>query len=151
IDLAPGAELDLFVGGNLSLGGATAFGNRARAGNVRVYVGGSTVTLPGGKAVGANIHAPGALVTLPAATDLTGSVYASHFSLGGAVTVHYDQAVLEGAACPNTPVTCQGCADCSGAAPACRQGACTACQTDADCCPPFQCAAGRCRPVGGGI
>ncbi|MEA2700087.1 MAG: hypothetical protein QOI66_4358 [Myxococcales bacterium] len=151
IDLAPGAELDLFVAGNLALGNATAFGNQARAGDVRVYVGGSTVTLPGGKAVGANIHAPSATVTMPAATELTGSVYASHFSLGGAVTVHYDQAVLEGAACPGTAVTCGSCADCSGAAPACRQGACVACQTDADCCPPFQCAAGRCQPVGGGI
>ena len=147
LELSPGAELDLFVLGNLKLTDG-AFGSAARPAAVRAYVAGSSVVLPGGVTIDANIYAPAALLAVGATTEISGALFAQRFSFGGPVSVHYDQAILSGGGCPaaSSTDTCSSCRDC-GASAACRQGSCAACVTDTDCCAPLTCQTGRCEPV----
>jgi hypothetical protein len=149
IALGPGAEVDLFVRGDLKLAGATSFGSPAEAARIRVYVAGASVALPTGMPIGANIYAPAALVSTTGAIEMSGALFANRISFGGTALVHYDQAILGGRGCPDgfAGNACTTCRDCGGAAPACRQGACAPCATSADCCAPQVCLAGSCLPV----
>jgi hypothetical protein len=100
VELEPGAELDLFVRGDVKFSGATAFGNAAEPAKVRLYTAGATVVLPAGIAIGANIYAPAALVSSGGAIEMSGALFADRFSFAGSVTVHYDEAIVGGRGCP---------------------------------------------------
>jgi hypothetical protein len=145
IDLAPGAELDLFVGGSLQLAAATSFGSTNEPARIRAYVGGPSVFLPSGAKVGANIYAPSALVSCGGDLEMFGSVVADRFSFGASVSMHYDEAISGGRGCAEPAGgACTTCRDCSGAASACKANTCSSCTVDADCCPPLSCVGGAC-------
>ena len=145
--LDPGAELDLFVSGNLLLGDAT-LGSSSSPARVRVYVGGSTFTLTGTATIGANIYAPNASVAIASDFDMAGSLFVGSLQLSGAFTIHYDETILATTGCAQTGGACNSCHDCAGATPACIGPAgaatCAPCQTDSDCCAPLRCSQGRC-------
>ena len=71
--LAPGAEIDLFVKGNLALTGKMSFGDKSRPAATRIYVGGtSDITLIGASGFVGNLYAPRAAVN--GVGDLVASV-----------------------------------------------------------------------------
>jgi hypothetical protein len=139
-----GAQVDLFVTGNLRLEGGANLGSSSAPAAVRVYVGGSTFTLSGNAQLGANIYAPSADVQLSSDFAMAGSLFVGSLAMSGAFTVHYDESILSTSGCTPAGSTCQTCHDCEGATPACKGGTCTACVTDSDCCPPLHCNAGEC-------
>ncbi len=146
--LSAGAELDLFVAGNVDLQGTTSLGNVDAPAHVRLYVGGGTLTLSASATIGANVYAPGADVQLASDFEMWGALFAQSLQFSGDFKIHYDTSVLQEPGCtpPGTP--CNTCDDCAGATPVCVTGTCTACGPSADCCAPLQCngATGQCLP-----
>jgi hypothetical protein len=143
LTLAPDAQLDLFISGNLHLSDATLGASDSPA-RVRVYVGGNAFTLDGTATIGANIYAPNANVELASDFEMAGSLFVGSLQLSGAFTIHYDESILSTAGCPPTVGSCKSCHDCAGATPACIGGSCAACVVDGDCCPPLHCSQGQC-------
>jgi len=147
ITLGPGAEIDLFVAGNVDFQGTTQLGDVNAPARVRLYVGGATFTLAANAKVGANVYAPNATLQLASNFEMWGAVFARDLQFSGDFTIHYDTSVLQAAGCtpPGTP--CKTCDDCSGTTPSCKGGTCTGCAADADCCAPLVCntQTGRCH------
>ncbi|MBI5532897.1 MAG: hypothetical protein HY898_09295 [Deltaproteobacteria bacterium] len=150
INVLPGSQLDLFVAGNLHLSGAWQLGSSDAPANTRVYVGGTSLTLDGAFAFNANLYAPKADVSIKnSAFGIKGALLARRIEiLGVAGNVTYDQAVQELTGCQPSGGGCKSCHDCGGTTPACKGGACVACTSNADCCPPQACIPdGRCVTV----
>jgi hypothetical protein len=143
LTLAPSAELDLFVSGNLLLGDAT-LGSPTSPARVRVYVGGTNFNLAGTATIGANIYAPNADVLIASDFNMAGSLFVGSLQLSGAFTIHYDETILSTTGCAPSDGSCNTCHDCTGATPACISGTCAPCRTDSDCCAPLRCSQGRC-------
>jgi hypothetical protein len=144
IDLSPGAELDLFVSGDvLLMGTMTTFGAPSSPGQFRLYVGGTSFQLVGSATTGVNAYAPHATVSLASALQMSGALFASAFQFSGDFAIHYDSSVLAAAGCAPSGGACTTCDDCPGGM-ACKSGTCAACLTTADCCAPLMCNAGRC-------
>ncbi|HXI55226.1 MAG TPA: hypothetical protein VNO55_04165 [Polyangia bacterium] len=99
VELGPDASLDLFVAGNVDLGGITAFGDVSAPARVRLYVAGRLVSLPAGQGVGASIYAPAATVTVASGAELSGALTGKQIVLLGGVTVHYDESNAAGRSC----------------------------------------------------
>jgi hypothetical protein len=144
IQAQPGAQVDLFISGNLLLEGGATIGSSSAPAAVRVYVGGTTFTLSGSADLGANVYAPNADVQLSSNFTMAGSLFVGSLAMSGAFTVKYDESILGTAGCAPTGGQCQSCHDCEGATPACKGGACVACVTDSDCCAPLHCSGGLC-------
>ncbi|WP_394846668.1 hypothetical protein LZC95_04275 [Pendulispora brunnea] len=144
IDLADNAEIDLFIAGDFNVAGATAFGSVAKPSKVRVYVGGQNFRFAGAMAVGGNFYAPNATVSLASAFAMSGSIFADTLQMGGAFTIHYDEAILDTQGCkpPPPPGGCKNSDDCGGQA--CVNGTCGACTVDEDCSSPLYCVEGKC-------
>lgn len=144
LELAPGAQLDVFVGGSFVTSGGNEVGNLAAPATVRMYVAGPRVTFDGSATIAANVYAPNAVVDTGGSLRARGAVAAKAFTASGSVDVAYDEAILavEGCAAPGAP--CKTCNDCGGASPSCNGGTCGACKTDADCCAPLSCHDGAC-------
>lgn len=102
IELAPDAEIDLFVRGDLALTGAALFGDRARPAATRVYVGGSgDVTVAGYSAFVGNLYAPTANITVGGFGQIYGSLFGKNINAAGFLSVGYDAAVQQtGEDCP---------------------------------------------------
>lgn len=157
IDLAQDAELDLFIAGNVSIkgpSGSVVIGDPGRPARTRIYVGGMGGDAGGGFAlatdasISANIYAPSAVVELASSFALWGAILAQTLQFSGSFAIHYDTAVLQvsrSSGCQAPGASCTSCADCSGAAPACRSGACGPCVTTTDCCAPLTCSTGTGR------
>lgn len=145
VQLADGAELDLFIAGGLSVGGTVNVGSQAQPNRARMYVGG-TVQLGATGTFGGNFYAPDAILQVSADLEIFGSLFVRAVSASGHVKVHYDTDVLgAGNNCPTgNPTTCRTCLDCGNQA--CIGGVCGQCRTSADCCPPLLCAGGHCSP-----
>jgi hypothetical protein len=149
LDLAPGAELDWFISGDLALRSDTRIGASQFASAVRVYtLGANEITLPGTDQVAMNLYAPRANVTVETLGNIYGAVFASKLSARGPLFAHYDRAVLRTAeACTlPPPLTCTSCDQCSGTR-TCSAGTCAACVSDADCCFPLTCEQGECQAL----
>ncbi len=149
IQLASGAELDLFVTGSVSIMGAFEVGDANSPSRTRVYIGGATLALSAiASPLAANIYAPNAVLELASNLEMWGSIFAGHMQLSGDFAIHYDTSVLqvaEASGCAQAAGPCKTCNDCAGATPACKAGACTPCTTTADCCAPLGCdSSGRC-------
>jgi hypothetical protein len=148
LELEPGAELDWFIRGNLSVSGEALLGNEARPGATRIYVLGSAeIALPGTARFSANLYAPHARVSVGALGDVHGAVFGAAVTSLGPLLAHYDRAVLradEQCALP-PPARCSGCEQC-GTGKTCVGAACTACTADRDCCFPLVCEMGACQP-----
>ncbi len=150
IDLAPDAELDLFVAGGVSIMGAFEIGDPDSPSRTRVYVGGATVALSASATpLAANLYAPHAVLELASDLEMWGAIFADRLQLSGNFAIHYDTSVLQVAGasgCEATAGPCRTCNDCGGATPACKAGSCAPCTTTADCCAPLGCASnGRCQ------
>ena len=137
----PGAELDVFIAGNLSASGALSIGSPSYAGSTRVYVAAKTTISSSAASIAGNLHAAGGALTL-AAPEVYGAIVAGDFTGSAAQALHYDRAVLSaGNACPSA-TTCNSCEDCGNQA--CKGGTCGACASSAECCAPLACTSGRC-------
>lgn len=163
IELDPGAELDLFVKGNLAVSGPSSFGSAASPVSVRTYVGGN-LTVQASAVFAGNVYAPHASLHLSASSTVYGSVFAREVVVDANAQVHFDSAIREaggtctaspdggilgdaGAQAPDAgPTLCQSVCDPVCGARACGPGGvCGACVSDLDCCAPAACAAGLCE------
>jgi hypothetical protein len=146
IELGPGAEVDLFVAGNLQLGGGFLFGDPSAPWRARAYVGGDDAFIRGTTAIGGNLAAPNATLEFLSDTEMYGAVAAHDILLEGQMTIHHDLAVLRAGDNCTEPIEeerlCKSCRECGNQA--CVDGACAPCGTDSDCCAPLVCAEGRC-------
>lgn len=148
-ELGPGAELDWFIRGNLTVSGESLVGDQARPGATRLYVlGTGDIALPGTARFSANLYAPRARLAIGALGDVYGSVFGAAISSLGPLLAHYDRAVLEAdAQCAlPPPQTCNSCDQC-GADQTCVGSACSTCTADRDCCFPLVCEMGACRAL----
>ncbi|QSQ28203.1 hypothetical protein JY651_22050 [Pyxidicoccus parkwayensis] len=102
VDVQPPGELDLFIGGRVSVAGPLLLGSTAMPSRVRVYVTRSTVlALSAGSTLAGNLYAPGAYLSTSGDADVYGSIFVRHLEAAGPLRFHYDADVLEaGAACP---------------------------------------------------
>lgn len=147
IQLDPMAELDLFIGGNVTFNGAPSIGDPSRPFATRIYVAGTSVTSAGKLDVAANIYAPYAHLQLNNAVELRGAMFAKSFTFAGATKVTYDEAILDTQGCNEPARKCASCSDCGNPTPACKgDGTCGPCTSDAQCCAPLVCnvSSGRC-------
>ena len=148
VQLAPSAELDLFVAGNFSVMGSLAVGDSNAAARTRLYVGGPTFTLSAtAMPLAADVYAPNATLQLAANLEMWGALFAKAMQFSGAFTLHYDTSILQLAqsgGCAPGGTACKTCNDCGGVTPACISGTCAPCATTADCCAPLVCASGQC-------
>jgi hypothetical protein len=146
VQLATGAELDWFIGGQLDLATTTAqVGDAERPAALRIYVAGEGQLSVPSDYVFANLYAPRSDVALLGKADFYGSIFGQTVSSAKSISVHYDaavQRVAEGCA-PDEPPSCNGCGQCSQGR-ACVAGGCAACSADSDCCWPLICEGGRC-------
>jgi hypothetical protein len=147
-DVAPGAEVDVFVKNDVTVRGGLALANKDRPAAGRLWVGGSQPITLLSPWVG-NLYAPRAQVVAHVGLESWGSIFAGGFSGDVLASFTFDRSIVDsGAACgadqPAAP--CRQCGDCSGGT-ACVAGMCTACASDADCCSLSVCANGRCAPL----
>jgi len=145
VEVAPGAELDLFVEGVLSAEGGVAFGDPARPAAARLYLGGSgRVNLTATSVFAGNVYAPRAEFATSGELEVFGAIFVGGIAASGGVEIHYDTAVLDvGADCPPPEGGCDTCRDCRNQA--CVAGECDACTSSDQCCSPLLCIAGRCQ------
>jgi hypothetical protein len=142
--LGPEAELDWFIRGSLSTGGAK-IGDPNRPSATRIYVAGGDTDIVVSEEVGANIYAPNCNVNF-AALGVRGSVYGKNLSMLGGGIVRYDRSILNAGDKCGQPATCDKCDSCNSGA-ACVDGVCQQCKEDDDCCAPLVCAKGSCQPL----
>ncbi len=154
VDLEAGAELDLFIAGNVDIqgpAGSVTIGDVTHAALTRIYVGGNGDDAGGGFAlsadanISANIYAPNAVVQLASNFVLRGAILAQALQFSGDFSILYDTTVLQvsqSSGCQPTGGGCTTCNDCPSATPACNGGTCGPCHTTADCCAPLLCATG---------
>jgi hypothetical protein len=147
LDVPPGSEVDLFVEGGVTVGGAFQVGEAANPARARTYVGGTgTVNLQGAAQLAGNLYSPRAEVVLggSAPTVLYGSIFAARLSASADLTIHFDEAILsqaQGSSC-EPPTTCSSCRECGGQA--CDSGTCGGCTDSSQCCAPLVCRGGSC-------
>jgi hypothetical protein len=105
VTLAPGAELDLFIQGDLAIAPGAPIGDPTRPGATRVFVQGSAaIALPGTTSFAASLYAPNAGVTVGAPGDVYGALFAASVSGTGGLAVHYDPSVAsDPVSCPASP------------------------------------------------
>jgi hypothetical protein len=151
VQLEPGAELDLFIAGNVDIQGPTGsvtIGDVTHAALTRIYVGGNGNDAGGGFAlsadanISANIYAPSAVVQLASNFVLRGAIVAQALQFSGDFSILYDTAVLQvsqSSGCQPTGGGCTTCNDCPSATPACNGVTCGPCHTTSDCCAPLVC------------
>lgn len=143
VDVPRGSELDLFVEGNVTVGGQFRVGDVQNPAKARTYVGGGgTVNLQNATNLAGNLYAPRAEVVLGDAATAFGSIFARRVSAGGDLTIHYDESVLRTSTPCAAPSSCRTCRDCANQA--CIGGTCGACTDDAQCCAPLVCRSGAC-------
>ncbi len=149
VDVPSGSEVDMFIEGNVNVGGVFAVGNASNPARARTYVGGTgTVDLQGAAQLAGNLYAPYAPLVLggSAPTILYGSIFAGRLSASADLKIHYDEAILTPAATSecSAATSCAVCDDCGGQA--CNSGTCGGCTQSSQCCAPLVCRAGTCVP-----
>ena len=142
VDVPSGSEFDLFVAGNVTVGGMFRVGDPANPARARMYVGGTAVNLAGATTLAGNLYAPHAALTLglSAATTVYGAIFALRFQATADLWIHYDEAILTPSSTPacSAPTSCTSSCDCAGQA--CNGGTCGACSdSTTPCCPPLVC------------
>lgn len=92
VELAPGAELDLFVAGPVNLPGTLRLGDPTRPSALRVWVAASgAINVPAGALVAANLFAPAADLASSGPVEVYGALVVAH--VNPPLSVHYDRAV----------------------------------------------------------
>ncbi|MBO6938932.1 MAG: hypothetical protein JJ863_28450 [Deltaproteobacteria bacterium] len=140
------AEVDVFVGGNVTGAGAFSVGTADAPARARLYVGGNgTVNLSASTTFAGNLYAPRAELVTAGDVEIFGAAFVRRLSAAGSVDIHYDTAILEAGDDCDIPDTCSMCGDCPSVQ-ACIDGVCGECRTSADCCSPLICRDGACVP-----
>jgi hypothetical protein len=92
--LEPGAEIDLFISGNLAVQAAAVLGTQTAPSKVRTYIGGTqTIDINASSLFGGNLYAPRADIIFGASANLYGAVFGKNISFSGSAQVHFDSAV----------------------------------------------------------
>lgn len=92
IALAPGAELDLYVHGDVTVGGMVAMGDKAAPQRLRFFPGGvDTIRIAGGGYISAAVLGRRRDLITSAPLDIYGGMIAERASVNGALRLHYDQ------------------------------------------------------------
>ncbi len=143
IQIEPGAELDLFVAGDIDLNGPLEVGDRARPAATRIY-GNGDFWHASDASLAANVYVANGRFVASTRMELWGSLFVGSLSLSGTMAVHYDQAILDVDGCAASGRECNGCGQCANPEAACVNGHCTTCTADTQCCPPLLCENGRC-------
>jgi hypothetical protein len=100
ITTSPGAEIDLFISGDLIIEASADFGSPENPSSVRTYVWGQ-VTLQASAGFAGNIYAPNADIDFGASANIYGSVFAKNVIFSGNSSVHYDSNIRTvGDECP---------------------------------------------------
>ena len=102
VELAPDAELDVFVRDNLVVTGAAVFGDPERPSATRIYVGGTgDVTIAGAAAFVGNLYAPQANILVGGVGQVWGSLFGENIIAAGFVDLGYDASIRDGGeGCP---------------------------------------------------
>lgn len=164
--LAPGAEVDVFIGGLLDASSELELGSQDAPAKARLYLGGSgIITLSSTSLIGGNFYAPRAEVRFSSRVEIFGSLFARRVTASSELTIHYDVAVLTAGEMCNPPgpgvdggpgadagpppdagpMMCGSCLECGNQA--CVGGACGACTDSSECCSPLVCQNGSCVPI----
>jgi hypothetical protein len=94
LEMSPGAELDLVIGGDLVSTGASALGRASDPGATRIYVAGrAEIRLRGATAFIGNLYAPRAAIRGTGATLVLGSLFGQRIDVPGFLQVGYAAAV----------------------------------------------------------
>jgi hypothetical protein len=97
VELAPDAELDVFVRDNLVITGAAVFGDPERPGATRIYVGGTgDVAIAGASAFVGNLYAPQANILVGGVGQVRGSLFGKNIIAAGFLDLGYDASVRDG-------------------------------------------------------
>lgn len=97
IELAPDAELDVFVRDNLIVTGAARFGDPERPSATRIYVGGTgDVAIAGASAFVGNLYAPQANILVGGVGQVQGSLFGKNIIAAGFLDLGYDASVTDG-------------------------------------------------------
>jgi hypothetical protein len=141
-----GSELDLFVSGSVTFSNSVTLGDDTRPWATRLYVGGGTLTSSNQLQVAANVYAPNATFTASNLVHIQGALFAHAVASSNNFTVDYDDGILGLAGCASADAGCTSAHDCGNPTPACVDGLCGKCQTNADCAAPLWCdaASGTC-------
>ncbi|MFY2562706.1 DUF7305 domain-containing protein [Corallococcus terminator] len=101
VDVVPPGELDLFIGGDVTVAGQLLLGSVDAPARVRVYSAGTgTLGISAGSVIAGNFYAPAATMTLSGNAEVYGSLFVRHIESSGALGLHYDADVLAlGSAC----------------------------------------------------
>jgi hypothetical protein len=141
ISVDPQGELDLFIGGKISLLNRFGLGSPQNPAQTRIYIAGSP-EFGSNAVVGGNFYIPNSTFIAPSSLELYGSMFCGKYSGGGETAIHYDRAVLSAGVLCEAAHTCKTCRDCANQA--CVNGTCGRCSTSADCCAPLACVNGTC-------
>jgi hypothetical protein len=148
-DVDPGAEIDVFVKGDLAIQGTLTLANKNRPAAGRIWIAGAQAITLASPFVG-NLYAPRARVGALIGLEIWGAVFAGEFAAGTFARFFYDRAIQSaGAGCqaPGPPAgVCTQCQWCPGGS-ACVDGLCGACTSDSDCCGLSICSAGLCQAL----
>jgi len=140
IDLAPGAELDMFVTGTVFLNNAAKIGVKTSPKSARIYIAGNDVTMTGQLELSANFYLPNANFNITNDLEMWGALFAKQINSSGKVRVHYDEGILKIPGCQGGDEPCKDCGDCVNPNPACgSDGTCGPCTKDQECCAPLIC------------
>ncbi|MEM9860288.1 MAG: hypothetical protein AAF938_01630 [Myxococcota bacterium] len=149
LELAEGAEIDVFLTGDLSSTGRIEFGDRSAPAKARIYVGGrGEIDITGNGAFVGNLYAPSATIRSTGGTEVFGALLGQNIEARGSLVVHYDRAITRtGEECPDTP--CERCGDCGGGVQCDEANMCLpGCTEDAECCGSLVCTGGgECIPL----
>jgi hypothetical protein len=111
VNLAPGAELDVYIGGNLLMTSSARFGDPARPAASRIYVRGAVelataedatlTSASAGAAFVGNLYAPAATLQFAPHSEVFGSLFVMQLRVLQSLLVHYDPTVTTelGGAC----------------------------------------------------
>lgn len=148
LEIAPDAELDLFVNGNLTFVDLATVGDTTRPAALRSYVHGD-VSFANLFTLGGNLYMPNSEFNAAGLGSVFGALFVGGIQIVDLFWIHYDSAILELEGCEDPGGSCGDCHDCLNPTPSCNGGECGPCQSDADCCPPFHCFEGGCYPEPG--
>jgi hypothetical protein len=100
-----GAELDLFIAGNVSVTGPLRLGGGTKLPRMRVYIAGpGTLTVEVDSALTGHLYAPQVLLRLSGNADVFGSVLVRRVEASSTALIHQDLDVLQAAAaCDSSP------------------------------------------------
>jgi hypothetical protein len=104
LNILPGAEVDLFVNGDLTIDAAANFGDERYPSKVRTYVAGNVILGASGR-FGGNLYAPNAEIDFGASMRVYGALFVGTATTSGNAQVHFDTAIRSaGDSCEEPPM-----------------------------------------------